>query len=375
MLQHRLDTAPQQGEHTMDGTLRAGIIGAGFITVRGHVPGYRAAGGVEIIALCDLNEQRAQTVAQEIGIPHVYTDYREMLATEKLDIVSVCSPNAFHAQMTIDALTAGAHVLCEKPMALTYADACSMIDAARRSRRVLTVGFHNRYRPEMVAAKAIVGKGGLGEIYYVRASMLRRRGIPGYGSWFTNKELAGGGALMDIGCHITDLALWLMGHPKPTTVVGSIYAHFGPRGKGLGTWGSDHYPLGARFDVDDLATALVRFENGATLGIEASWAGHGTDGQRLQLFGTEGGIEYNDKLFGAESPLRFFSEDGGELREEPIDVPKESRTAYESEVSDWVRRLREGQPPVTTPEEAAMAVMIIESVYRSAATGREVVLA
>jgi predicted dehydrogenase len=329
---------------------------------------------VEVAALCDVNEGRAQTVARELAIPHVYADYREMLTAERLDIVSVCSPNAFHAQMTIDALAVGAHVLCEKPMALSYADACRMIDAARQARRVLTVGFHNRYRPEMMAAKELITRGALGEIYYVRASMLRRRGIPGYGSWFTNKDLAGGGALMDIGCHITDLALWLMGHPKPKTVVGSVYAHLGPRGKGLGTWGSDHYPLGARFDVDDLATALVRFENGATLAIEASWAGHGTDGQRLQVFGTEGGVEYNDKLFGAERPVRFFSEDGGELREEPIDVPKVSRSAYEQQISDWVRRLREGQPPLTTPEEAAMTVLLIESVYKSATTGREVAL-
>lgn len=358
----------------MSGTLRAGIIGAGFITVRGHVPGYRAAGGVEVAALCDVREDRARAVAQELGIPRVYTDYREMLSAEELDIVSVCSPNCFHAQMTIDALSAGAHVLCEKPMALTYADACRMIDAARQANRSLTIGFHNRFRPEMAAAKALVDQGKLGDIYYVRASMLRRKGIPGYGSWFTNKDLAGGGALMDIGCHITDLALWLMGHPAPQTVVGSVYANFGPRAQGLGTWGSDHYPAGARFDVDDLATAFVRFENGATLAVEASWAGHGTDGQRIQVFGTEGGVEYNDRLFGAECPVRYFSASGDELREEPVSAPKAGMSAYECEVSDWVQRIRAGQPPYTTPEQAAMAVLIIESVYKSAATGREVTL-
>lgn len=348
----------------MSGILRAGIIGAGFITVRGHVPGYRAAGGVAIAALCDVNEERARAVAQDLGILSVYADYREMLEAEDLDIVSVCSPNCFHAQMTIDALSAGAHVLCEKPMALTYADACNMIEAARKADRSLTIGFHNRYRPEMAAAKALIDRGALGDIYYARASMLRRRGIPGYGSWFTNKDLAGGGALMDIGCHITDLALWFMGHPKPQAVVGSIYANFGPRGKGLGTWGSDRYPVGARFDVDDLATAFVRFENGATLAVEASWAGHGTDGQRLQIFGTEGGVEYNDKLFGAEHPVRFFCEDGDELLEEPIDVPEACRSAYECEVSDWVQRIRDGRPPLTTPEEAALVVLIVESIYR-----------
>jgi predicted dehydrogenase len=311
-------------------------LGRVFISVRGHAPGYRAAPGVEVAALCDIKADRASAAAQELGIPKVYTDYREMLAQEKLDLVSVCSPNAFHAEMTIAALRAGAHVLCEKPMALTYADAQAMIAASREAGRSLTVGFHNRYRPEMRAVYDALRDGKLGKIYYAKASMLRRSGIPGYGSWFTNKDLAGGGALMDIGCHILDLALWMLGHPKPVSVSAATYAQFGPRAKGLGTWGSDHYPAGARFDVDDLATAFVRFEGGLTLTLEASWAGHGTDGTRLQFFGAEGGIEYNDKLFGKVAPVHLFGESDGKLTEEEVPFSQVEGSAYQIEIADWI---------------------------------------
>jgi predicted dehydrogenase len=352
-------------------TLRAGVIGSGAIATRGHLPGYRATEGVEVVALCDINAERAQTTAAENGIPQTYTDYRDMLAQANLDLVSVCSPNALHAQMTLDALAAGAHVLCEKPMALTYADAQAMVATAHKARRVLTVGFHNRYRPEMQVAKAQVTAGNLGEIYYAKASMLRRCGIPGYGSWFTNKDLAGGGAMMDIGCHILDLALWLTGHPRPVSVMGAIYGKFGPRAKGLGTWGSDHYPAGARFDVDDLTTAFVRFENGLTLHVEASWAGHNTDGQRIQLLGTEGGIEYNPKLFG-ETPLRRFGEAAGALTEEPLPIGESQGSAYVVEIGDWVAAIRAGKTPLVKASEAAMVVQIVEAVYKSAQSGAEV---
>ncbi|NLG50863.1 MAG: Gfo/Idh/MocA family oxidoreductase, partial [Chloroflexi bacterium] len=191
--------------------LRVGIIGAGFIATRGHVPAYRAVPGVEVVALCDINEKRARAVSEELGIPQAYTDYHAMLEHENLDVVSVCSPNAFHAQMTIDALNAGAHVLCEKPMALNYADAQAMFAASQRAGRSLTIGFHMRYQPEFQTVKQILSDGKLGEVYYIKSSMLRRNGIPGYGSWFTNKDLAGGGAMMDIGCHMLDLSLWMLG--------------------------------------------------------------------------------------------------------------------------------------------------------------------
>jgi len=354
--------------------LRVGVIGAGDIAVRGHIPGYKATDGVEVVALCDVKEERVRSTAAKLGIPHTYTDYREMLAQESPDLVSVCSPNAFHTPMAIAALEAGANVLCEKPMALTYADACAMVETSKRVNRILTVGFNNRYRPEMQAAKEIMRSGKLGDLYYAKASLLRRSGIPGYGSWFTNRDLAGGGAIMDIGCHILDLTLWLLDHPKPVSVSGATYAMFGPQAKALGTWGADHYPAGARFDVDDLTTAFVRFANGLTLTLEASWAGHNTDGERLQIFGTEGGIEVNPKLFGKEQPVHIFGEDEEGLTEEPIDFAEAAGPSYQLEISDLVSAIHKGRPPLVTGEQAAMVVQIVEAIYESADKGAEVIL-
>lgn len=358
----------------MSNTLRAAVIGAGAIAVHGHIPAYQAAPDVEVAAVCDTNFERAKQVAQEKGIPKAYPDAATMLAAEKPDLVSVCVPNVFHKPMAIAALQHGAHVLCEKPMALRYADALAMVEAAKTAGRTLTIGHHMRFSPQPMAMYAAIQEGKLGEVYYAKVSYLRRSGIPGYGSWFTNKDLAGGGAMLDIGCHILDLALWFLGHPRPVSVSASTYAKFGPQAKGLGRWGADHFGAGARFDVDDLATAFVRFENGVTLTIEASWAGHGTDGQRLQLFGTEGGLEMNDKLFGKEEPVHFFGEGAEGLTEEPLPFEQLPGSSYEREVAAWVEGIRTGRPPLITGEQGAAVVQIIEAMYTSAASGQEVSL-
>ncbi len=356
----------------MSKTLRAGLIGAGAIAVRGHIPAYRGAKDVQIAAICDVNVERARSVAKEIGIPAFYGDYQRMLATEKLDLVSVCSPNVFHAPMAIAAMRAGAHVICEKPMCLTYADAEEMVRVAEATGRSLTVGHHMRYQPAPVKAHEMIEQGALGQVYFVKASYLRRSGIPGYGSWFTNKDLSGGGALMDIGCHMLDLSLWMMGHPNPVSVTASTYAKFGPQAKGLGGWGADHFGPGSRFDVDDLTTAFVRFDNGGTLVLEASWATHGTQGQLLQVFGTEGGLELNAKLFGADEPLHYFGEAAGELTEEAVVLPEVASQGHSALIPDWVDAVRAGRKPIIQPEQGALVVQIIEAAYKSAETGCEV---
>ena len=358
----------------MTTTLRAGIIGAGSIAQAAHIAAFRSVPDVELVALCDINKERVAKVAQEHQIPHTYSDYHRMLKKEGLDLVVVCVPNALHARMTIAALQAGANVLCEKPMALTYRDACAMIQASHEAGRSLTIGFCLRHSPDTLAAKQKILSGALGQIYYCKASYLRRSGIPGYGSWFTNKDLAGGGAMMDIGCHVTDLSLYLLGHPKPVAVSACTYANFGPRAIGLGGWGADHATPPARCDVDDLATAFVRFENGLTMTVEASWAGHGTDGNRIQLFGTEGGLELNAKLFGAEKPLHFFSARGEELLEEPVELPPSKGSIYDLQAQAWVAAIRAGTPPAVLPEQAAMVAQIIEALYKSASSGKEVTI-
>lgn len=353
-------------------SLHAGIIGAGSIAWYSHLPGYSRLPDVEIVALCDVDQERAKSMADEFGVPRIYADYEVMLRQETLDVVSICTPNAFHAPMTIAALEAGAHVLCEKPMAVTTAEAQSMADAARRTGRKLSIGLHHRFRPDTQLLKQVIDQGALGQIYYAKASILRPSGIPGYGTWFTNKDLAGGGALMDIGVHFLDLVLWLMGHPRPVAVSGATFAKFGPQARRLGSWGVAHAEPPARFDVDDLATASIRFENGALLMLEASWAGYSSPAQYIQLFGEAGGAEISPERFGREQPLRLFG-DVDDVPSESIPTLPHSRTsAHERLMEAWVDCIKTDKPPPVTPEQGVLTVRIIEAIYRSAQEGQEI---
>ncbi|NLV73275.1 MAG: Gfo/Idh/MocA family oxidoreductase [Chloroflexi bacterium] len=358
----------------MANQFRAAAIGAGAISRASHIPALQAAEGVSLVAVCDVNYPRAQAVAKEFNIPRAYPDAATMLAAESPDLVSIGVPNHVHRSLTIAALQQGAHVMCEKPMALRYADALAMVEAANAAGKVLSVGHVLRYYAPLVAMYERITSGSLGEVYYVKASYMRRSGIPGYGSWFTNQEQAGGGCMLDIGCHILDLSLWFLGHAKPLSVSASLFSKFGVHGKGLGGWGADHFPPPARCDVEDLATIFVRFEGGATLVLDTAWASHNTDGHRVQVYGTEGGLEFRDNYPDPSQPVHLFSERDGELIEEPLPftpVPGDLHTLL---VADWVDAIRTRREPRMPGREAAEVVRIIEAVYTSAATGREVVL-
>ncbi len=248
-----------------------------------------------------------RSVAKDTGIPQAFTDYREMLEKVQPDITVVATPNIFHKPMTLAALEAGSHVLCEKPLALTYADAKEMMDFAAEKGKILTVGTHYRYSAPMQAAKAHVDAGFFGEIYAARTVWQRRAGIPGYGSWFTNRDLAGGGSLLDIGVHALDRVLYLMGYPEAVSVTGASYDKLGKLGVGLGGWGLDISKPGAgvRYDVDDLTWAFVRFANGVSLIFQVAWASHLPEQFFAEVYGTKGGANVTNRegrrpVYGAE---------------------------------------------------------------------------
>lgn len=361
--------------------LRAAVVGAGFIATRGHLPALQLHPETETVALVDVNEERGRAVAAEFGIPAVYASFDAMLREARPDIAIIGTPNSFHAPQTIAALESGAHVLVEKPMALTAADAQRMADAARRHGRVLTVGVHNRYRPEVEYLKDLIDAGELGGIYYGKISMLRRRGIPGYGSWFTNKDLAGGGALMDIGVHMVDLATWLMGNPRPVSVMGVTYAEFGPRRLGLGGWGIDAPPRGTvppagRFDVDDLAAGLVRFDNGATLMVDIAWAAYAASEERLQLLGTEGGAEIHvaDRQAPSQTPLKLYADHAGRATETHPVFPEQQQYAntIARQLVTLVNAIRHGGPVRVLPEQVVTVTAILAALQESAQLGRSV---
>ncbi len=270
--------------------LRVGIVGAGAIATLGHIPGLQRVPDVQIVAICDTNAERARAAAARFGIPAVFEDYNDMLAQVELDAITVGVPNLYHAPVTLAALAAGKHVLCEKPLAITVADGEAMVEAARRAGLLLAVNMHNRLRADMQVLREIVAGERLGRVGYASARWFRRSGIPGFGSWFTRRDLAGGGVLMDIGVHMLDLATWLLGFPQVAAVRGETQAIHGPRGRGLGGWGIERVP-GGTFDVEDFAASHLRLANGGLVTVEVSWAVHGRDEQRVQLFGDEAGAE------------------------------------------------------------------------------------
>ncbi|HSV74296.1 MAG TPA: Gfo/Idh/MocA family oxidoreductase [Chthonomonadales bacterium] len=341
--------------------VRVAIVGVGIGST--HARGYARCGRAEIVALCDLDTNRAQRLAAQFGVKRIYSDYQIMLAEEKLDAVSVCTPNALHEPVAVAALEAGCHVLCEKPLATNGESARRILEAVRRARRCFMLGMNNRFRGDTQVLKAYVDSGDLGSIYYARCGWVRRKGIPGMGGWFTRKEVAGGGPLIDIGVHAFDLTWYLMGNPKPVAAFGATYAQFGPRGFGGGGWGTA--VAGGSFDVEDLAAAQVRFGNGATLCLEASWAQH-CQGERLysEVYGDAGGATLE--------PLRVFADHRGR----PVDIAPHvpQVDGHEAEVAHFVDCVLTDRQPSSTIEQGWEVMKVLDAIYESSRTGASVAI-
>jgi predicted dehydrogenase len=341
--------------------LRVGVIGAGGIAQGAHIPGYkRLLDQVELVAIADVVEERARQVAAEHGFRAHYASYEEMLAKEELDAVSVCTPNKFHAPATIAALQAGCHVICEKPPATTGEEARAMAEAAARAGKVLTFGFHYRFTPEVEAARRWAEQGAFGEIYFGRVTAQRRYGIPGWGV-FTNKALQGGGPLIDIGVHMLDSCLWIMGYPEPSEVWGVTYTKLGDKPPAVvgRSWNYKDYT------VEDVCNAFIRFADGATLVLESSFIANiePMEEMNVRLSGTRAGL----RLF----PLGIFAEEHGTLvNKAAVWLPQPPGGAHAAEIAHFVRCCRGEAQPRSTPEEAVKISRIIEAIYRSADSGR-----
>ncbi|MDE3096505.1 MAG: Gfo/Idh/MocA family oxidoreductase [Chloroflexota bacterium] len=338
---------------------RIAIVGAGFITRVGHLPGYRAA-AADVVALCDMVEEPAQKLAAQYGVPKVYADWREMIARERPDIVSVCVPNVAHREIVLAALDAGAHVLCEKPLATSVDEAREMFAAAERCGRRLMAAQNWRWDAGSRAIRRIVDTGDLGEIYYGEATALRRMGIPSWGV-FHQKAQSHGGALLDVGVHMLDLAVWLMGNPEPLRVSAQTQRKFGTRPEIAKMMRNAWDP--ERFDVEDFAVALVHFANGATLLLRTSWAAHiDAETFSVRLVGTEAGA--------TTTPPMVYRNHAGIPADEQLQIQKAS--SYEREIAHWLRVVEGSEPQIVTPEETVNVQRIIEAAYRSAEERREV---
>jgi predicted dehydrogenase len=347
-------------------TWKIGIVGAGGISDQ-HLDAISREPRAVAVAIADISHETARSRAKQYDVPAVYTDYQEMIRREEMDAVIVCVPNHLHAPVTLAALAAGKHVLCEKPMATSVEQAEAMAETARRTRNVLMVAHNNRFRGTSLMLKQLMEQGALGHVYHAKAGWVRRRGIPGWGSWFTQHEFSGGGALIDIGVHVLDLALWLLGYPHPVSVFGKTYAHFGSKKKALSPYGVIQ-PDGV-FDVEDFATALITFDNGASLTLDAGWAGH-IERERAycELAGTEAGaaLDFDDEI------ITFYHDLNNAPTDSRISTTKQNERLYL--LANFIDAIEQKAAPVCLPEQAVILNRIIDAIYRSARTGELVKL-
>ncbi len=354
-------------------TLRVGVIGLGFagetaLRCFGKIP------NVEVVALAGLEEDRLNTLAETYKVPHRYLYYEDLLARPDLDAVSIGVPNYLHAPIALAALERGLHVLCEKPLARNSEEAETMVAAAVKANRVLQVVFNHRERGDVQTLKRYIDEGKLGHIYYAKAYWMRRRGIPGIGSWFVNKEMAGGGPLIDLGVHVLDLGLFLLGEPEIVTVSASTYNELGTRNVGASVYESK-MGTGNAYEVEDLGTAFLRLSNGSTLLLEASWATHSSaqDDYGVVLYGTEGGAEIRVVNYGTQDTLRIFTDVAGTTAEiRPKNPPSQFHDAV---IREFVQRIADGTWSVYNGSDGLRRTRIIDACYASAQQGREVVLA
>ncbi len=354
------------------GPIRVGVIGLGF-GGESALKGYQRLANVQVVALAGLEEERLAALGKTYNVPHLYRYSEELLARDDLDAVSVAVPNYLHAPIALAALERGLHVLCEKPLARTGDEAEAMVQAATKANRVLQVVFNHRERGDIHVLKRYIDEGKLGQIYYAKVYWMRRRGIPGAGTWFVNKEMAGGGPLIDLGVHVLDMALHLLGEPEVLTVSASIYDELGKRGVGVDL-NAGKSGAGSSFEVEDLATAFLRLANGATLTFETSWATHSSaqDDYGVTLYGSEGGAEIRVQNYSTEDTLRIYTDVAG--------VPSEIRPKlprgdfHNAVVREFIQRISDGNWSLYNGSDGLRRTRIIDACYASARQRREVTI-
>ena len=353
--------------------LKVGIIGCGGIALQKHLPALSELSELcEIHSFCDLIPQRAEDAKARYGNSEssIHLDYRDLLGDESIDVVHVLTPNTSHRPITVDAFAAGKHVLCEKPMAATYSDALLMMDAWRRSGKQFTIGYQNRFRPEVWSLKQGCDQGKLGEIYFAKAHAIRRKAVPTWGV-FMDKEKQGGGPLIDIGTHALDMTLWMMGNYEPVSVMGSVYRKLSDQVDGnlFGPWDPKTY------DVEDSAFGFIKMRNGATVFLEASWILNVAKSREASttLCGSRAGAEI------LKNQVHYYSSENGLLLDQQN--PDVGEVAYfggrplsvgRREAESWLLSILRNSQPVVVPDQALVVTRILEAIYESAREGREI---
>ena len=345
----------------MQESLHVGVVGLSM--GRYHIERYRQHPGVKVQAVCDMDLQLAERTAADFGISQAFSSFEEFLAKADIQAVSIVVPNYLHKPFAIAAMEHGLHVLCEKPMALNTEEALEMQAKVRETGRKFMIHFNQRYRPEHLYFRKVIESGELGSIYYASAGWRRMRYIPGLGGWFTQKKFSGGGPLIDLGVHMLDLTRWMIGRPRALTVCASTFGHLGNQIAAA---------RGKAFDVEDLATALIRFDNGVTLHLEVSWALNFERREKiyLEMSGTGGGLssvnfDYKDKDISI-----FREQDGVVTRSEPLTFPPE----YENAQQHFANCILRDCEPEASAEDGVEIMRILDAIYESARAEREVMV-
>lgn len=345
--------------------IKIGLIGAGNIG-NVHLHSFqKLSDECEIAAIADVNGALAESRAAEYGIPLVAKSPEHLIDSE-VDAVVIAVPNRFHAPLAIRALESGKHVLLEKPMAVHAEAAKEIVRVQQKTGKTLMLAHQMRFETAAMQVKTLVERGELGRIYTAKAGWLRRKGIPGWGGWFTRKAQSGGGPLIDIGVHMLDLALHLMGDPKPVAVFGSTYAEFGPRKRGIGNWGTPDW--NGYYDVEDYATALIKMEDGSSLSLEVSWAVHNVTDESpfVELMGTEGGAS----LRGMRGKL--LTEKSDLPQDLPLAAPADDEGSRVRMSRHFLKSVKTGSEPITSAMSGLTNTLVLDAIYASSQTGHEV---
>ena len=358
----------------MERRVRVGIIGCGGIANGKHMPSLKKLGNVDMVAFCDIIIEKAEKAAKEYGVEgaKVYSDYKELLKDDSIEVIHVCTPNRSHSFITIDALEAGKHVMCEKPMAKTAAEAKAMLDASKRTGKKLSIGYQNRCNPSVLAMKRYADAGEFGNIYYAKALALRRRAVPTWGV-FLNEYEQGGGPLIDIGTHALDLTLWVMNNYKPKMVVGTTFKKLGDQTETANAWG-DWDPK--EYTVEDSAFGFIQMENGALISLESSWAINLAETPEAQtvICGTKAGADMKD------GGLRINGVKYGRQYLEEVNLSAGGVAFYDGAKADpslldaqnWINAIVNDTEVVVKPEQAYVVTQILEAIYTSSKTGKPV---
>lgn len=329
---------------------------------RNHARSFHSHPDSKLVAVVDMNPERFEEFTPIVGPENCFSDYQEMLQKAKPDVVSIALPNSLHAPVTIDCLEAGAHVLCEKPMAMNVEQALQMRDAAAKTGKTLGINLSTRFGKGNQVLKELADEGVLGTPYHAFTRWTRADGIPGFGGWFGQKKLSGGGPLIDLGVHRIDVAAWLMGSPKPLTVSGMAHSLLG-------------VPLareqGKAFDVEDYASGFVRFEGNISMVFEVSWAGFQAEKEQIafRVMGTEGGFKQGYLPGAKESDTYYvFRKAGRMMVSHLVTPPSEKPNSYEA----FVNAIRDNTPYAATAEDGIKIQMILDALYESSERGHEV---